>query len=78
MLVCLLEKTSASTTTLASSPLALCIVITLTASLGGTVMASRESELRSLRSRILSASTIASPPTSAASALMMSTNCSTS
>ena len=41
-------------------------------------MASRASELRSLRSRILSARTIASPPTSAASDLMTSTICSTS
>ena len=78
MLVCLLEKMSASTTTLASRPLALWIVITLTASPGGMVMASRAPGLRSLRSRILSARTIASPPTSAASDLMTSMICSTS
>ena len=48
-LVCLFENTSASITTFASSPLALWIVITLTASLGGTVTASKASELRSRR-----------------------------
>ena len=77
-LVCLFENTSASITTFASSPFALWMVITLTASPGGTVTASKASEPRSRRWRTLSARTIGSPPTSVDMARMTSTICSTS
>ena len=60
------------------SPFEPCIVITLTASLGGIVTASRELPPLSLKSRILSAKTIESPPTSLDKLLTMSMNCSMS
>ena len=77
-LVCLFENTSASITTFASRPFALWMVITLTASLGGTVSASKAFELFSRRSRTRSARTIGSPPTSMERERMTSTTCSTS
>ena len=78
MLVCRGENRSARMTTLASSPFELWIVITLTAFVGGVVDASMACELLSLRSRSLSERTIGSPPTSAVSVLIRSTNCSAS
>ena len=77
-LVCLLEKISTKNTTLASRPLDPCIVIILTASDGGIVIASMVEDSFSRSCLILSAITIASPPNSELNEETNSMNCSTS
>ena len=78
ILVCLPLNISAKITTFDCSPLEPCIVMTLTASLGGIVTASSVLPLLSLRFLILSARIIGSPPTSLDKDLMMSIVCSMS